>query len=104
YHLAAADESNVMGRALTVHLPAGVFVNDLVTIRVVYSTTPESTAIQWLPPAQTAGKKHPYLFTQFQAIHERALFPCQDTPAVKARARARCCHRTGPLPSPIPLV
>ena len=48
-----------------------------------YKTAPECSAAQWLEPAQTAGKKRPYLFTQCQAIHARALLPCQDAPGAK---------------------
>mmetsp|Transcript_18835 Transcript_18835/g.38510 ORF Transcript_18835/g.38510 Transcript_18835/m.38510 type:complete len:346 (-) Transcript_18835:1524-2561(-) len=58
---------------------------DTATIRVIiqYRTTDECTAAQWLPPAQTAGKNHPYVFTQCQAIHARSLLPCMDCPSVK---------------------
>lgn len=50
---------------------------------VHFETSPTSTACQFLEPSQTAGGKHPYLFTQCQAIHARSLVPCQDSPAAK---------------------
>src|SRR6188474_567859 len=37
-------------------------------IIITYSTRPGAEALQWLEPAQTSGKKYPYLFTQGQAI------------------------------------
>ena len=52
-------------------------------IKIEYSTSENSTALQWLPPEQTAGKTHPYLFSQCQAIHCRSMVPCQDTPSIK---------------------
>ena len=53
-------------------------------IKITYSTSEKCTALQWLPPEQTAGKTYPYLFSQCQAIHCRSMIPCQDTPSVKA--------------------
>ena len=52
-------------------------------ITIVYQTTKKCSALQWLPPSQTAGQEHPYLFTQCQAIHARSLLPCQDRCGVK---------------------
>jgi len=77
------------GAALVVTIPPAFrHKGTIFTVRIAYATRPSSSAIQWLPPAQTAGKKHPYLFTQCQAIHARSLLPCQDTPGNKCPYRA----------------
>ncbi|XP_055641440.1 leukotriene A-4 hydrolase [Toxorhynchites rutilus septentrionalis] len=70
-----------IGSKLTIYLPmktSGEF-----TVRIEYETSPKASALQWLTAEQTFGKKHPYLFSQCQAIHARSIVPCQDTPAVK---------------------
>jgi leukotriene-A4 hydrolase len=68
----------ILGAALEIDLATGA---DLVRIR--YRTGPQSTGLQWLAPEQTADRRHPFLYTQSQAIHARSWFPCQDTPAVR---------------------
>lgn len=35
-------------------------------VEVAYETSPSATALQWLMPEQTAGKRAPYLFSQCQ--------------------------------------
>ena len=52
-------------------------------IHIDYVTSPDAAALQWLDPAQTQDKKHPYLYTQSQAILARSWIPCQDTPSVR---------------------
>ncbi|KAI7361533.1 Leukotriene A-4 [Hortaea werneckii] len=70
------------GSPLTVAVPETDSSDLKLSIEV--STTKDCTALQWLTPAQTSNKKHPYMFSQCQAIHARSLFPCQDTPDVKS--------------------
>ncbi len=49
-------------------------------INIYYKTTEATEALDWLPPSLTIGKKHPFLYTQGQAILTRSWIPLQDTP------------------------
>ena len=82
FTLGAAD--SILGRPLEVRLPRG-------TRRIVvrYQTSPTAGALQWLTPQQTAGKRHPYLFSQGQAILTRSWIPTQDSPGIRQTYSAR---------------
>jgi leukotriene-A4 hydrolase len=72
------------GEALKIYLDRGITQGQSLTVSIDVSTTKSCTALQWLTPAQTSSKRHPYMFSQCQAIHARSIFPCQDTPDVKS--------------------
>ncbi|CAH0695979.1 unnamed protein product [Spodoptera exigua] len=72
-----------MGSKLTILLPKQHSAGEKIKVKIAYSTDPQASALQWLGPEQTSGKKYPYLFSQCQPIHARSILPCQDTPAVK---------------------
>ncbi len=69
---------SIKGQPLTIQLPERP-----TNVRIYYSTTNKSKGVQWLLPSQTADKKHPFLFTQSQAIMGRSWIPVQDTPAMR---------------------
>ena len=56
---------------------------DTKRIAIRYTSAPNSGALQWLTPEQTAGKKRPYLFSQGEAIENRSWIPTQDSPAIR---------------------
>ena len=76
--------SEPYGSALRIGLSSGVDHGKEIRLSIKVNTTEQCTALQWLTPAQTANRKHPYMFSQCQAIHARSLFPCQDTPDAKS--------------------
>lgn len=59
------------------------------TVKIRYSTSPGAEALQWLTPGQTKGGKHPFLFTQSQAILARTWIPLQDGPGIRFTYNAR---------------
>ncbi len=73
-----------MGQSLTIPVQA-----DTRQVHIEYSSDPKAEALQWLEPEQTAGKKHPFLLSQSQAILARSWIPCQDTPSVRMTYSAK---------------
>jgi len=76
FSLAAADP--ILGRRLQIPIDA-----DTRSVTIEYTTSPGARALQWLEPPMTAGKKHPFLLSQSQAILARTWVPLQDTPQVR---------------------
>jgi aminopeptidase N len=81
WRFGAADP--ILGQPLIVETGAA----RQITIR--YRSAPDAAALQWLDPAQTVGGRHPYLFSQGQAILNRTWIPTQDSPGIRQTWEAR---------------
>nr|CDJ90849.1 Peptidase M1 domain containing protein [Haemonchus contortus] len=86
----APNAYTFFGSKMTVYLPKDVQEDGgRLSVVILYSTSPDATALQWMKKEQTADKKAPYLFSQCQAIHARSIVPCMDTPSVKSTYEAQ---------------
>lgn len=91
------DPFEPYGSPLSIKISGGAAKGSVVVVDISLSTTDKCTALQWMTPSQTSNKKFPYMFSQCQAIHNRSIFPCQDTPDVKSTYEFR-------IRSPLPVV
>jgi aminopeptidase N len=76
YKVGANDQYR--GSPLTIALKP-----DTKRIVITYKSAPDASALLWLTPEQTAGKKAPFMFSQGESINNRSWIPTQDSPAIR---------------------
>lgn len=59
-----SDTVKDIGSKLTIDLPTKTSGD--VKIAIAYKTSPKASGLQWLTPENTAGKQHPYVYSQCQ--------------------------------------
>lgn len=86
------DSLALVGRPLSIAIKPST---KRVTVHYETIVDASGSGVQWLTPAQTAGKKYPYMYTQSQSIHARSWVPCQDTPSIRLTYAAHVHVRPG---------
>ncbi|EFJ34650.1 hypothetical protein SELMODRAFT_82151 [Selaginella moellendorffii] len=80
----SSERHPIKGQRLVLHLPSPTS-----RFLILFTTSPQASALQWLDPSQASSGKHPFVYTHCQALHARSIFPCQDTPSARFRFSAR---------------
>ena len=83
------DEETEIGNKMTIDLTQTLTKDTEFCLKIDYETDPTAKSLSWLTPEQTMEKTHPYLFSNSEPIYGRCIFPCQDTPSVKAPYTAK---------------
>ena len=83
------DPNPFIGLALEIKLLKPINKDEEFKIWISYKTTEEGLSLNWLDPPQTAGKKHPYVYTHCEAIDCWCLAPLQDSPYIKSTYSAK---------------
>ncbi|MGO3182359.1 MAG: M1 family metallopeptidase [Aequorivita sp.] len=71
-------KDSILGSALKISLKP-----DTKKLKIFYTTGENATALQWMKPSQTFGKKAPYLYTQGETIYTRTWVPTPDGPGYR---------------------
>lgn len=72
------EDDELLGTPLHVEI-----TKDITSVEIFYETTEGAEALDWVNPELTAGKEHPYVFTQGQSIFTRTWVPIMDTPGLR---------------------
>lgn len=72
-----------IGNALAVTIPVEMPMDTEFFLRFTYRTNADTTAMSWMTPDQTAGKKLPFMYSLCQLNFCRDLAPMMDTPSQK---------------------
>lgn len=78
------DERPHMGSALQIPVQ-----QNSSRVDIYYKSDPSAGALQWMEPEQTLSKKHPFLYTQSEAIYARSWIPVPDGPGIRFTYTAR---------------
>jgi leukotriene-A4 hydrolase len=96
WYLDSARKLETLGTPLVIQFDTTINPGDMTYVEILYMTSPNAPAVQWLTPEMTMGKKYPFMYTQGEAILGRSLLPCQDTPSAKVNFKGMI-NVTNPL-------
>ena len=80
--------TNANNQQLVISLEKKPEYNEIFKIEIAYHTSPNSTAVSWVPEGQTFGGKYKFMYTQCEPNYCRSIAPLQDSPGIKSTFNA----------------